>query len=295
MKIAFFSALVVLSFLSFSVKAQPIGTGDNNLVGDFSLSGYGITPYANYTKITTNSGYLELGPKNTGFSHFYTDRPLYYFNKPVVVDGGVVASYDEPLVFKTDKTETRMYINNSNGRVGIGTTSPNSMLHINAVNEAGLRVTLNHQGDWGYGIKVNANQDYTKALVVSGKDGNEKFMVYGNGKVAIGNHVHVPYNAMLTVDGKIHAEEINVSVIDWPDYVFGREYKLKPLSEVERFINENNHLPGVPSAVDVENEGVDVGQMNKILLEKVEELTLYMIEIKKENEQLKTQIQNLNK
>ena len=80
---------------------------------------------------------------------------------------------------------------------------------------------------------------------------------------------------------------------DWPDYVFAEDYNLIELEKVEHYIQENNHLPGVPSAQEVEEEGVSLGKMNKVLLEKVEELTLYMIEMNKKNEALEERLKEL--
>lgn len=97
----------------------------------------------------------------------------------------------------------------------------------------------------------------------------------------------------LTVNGKIKAEEVQV-VVDVPaDYVFDESYDLKPLEEVEQFIKENKHLPGVPNADALKANGWQVGEMNNKLLEKVEELTLYLIELKKENEALKARLDRL--
>ena len=83
----------------------------------------------------------------------------------------------------------------------------------------------------------------------------------------------------LSVDGKIACEEVMVDLSgSWPDYVFQPEYELKSLEEVQNHINEKGHLPGVPSAEEVEENGIQVGEMNKVLMEKVEELTLYILE-----------------
>lgn len=88
----------------------------------------------------------------------------------------------------------------------------------------------------------------------------------------------------LAVNGDVKAKRIKVTTTDWPDYVFRPSYKLPGLLEIEDFINVHQHLPGVPSQAEVQHAGsVDVGAMNEILLKKVEELTLYMIELKKEN------------
>ena len=91
------------------------------------------------------------------------------------------------------------------------------------------------------------------------------------------------------VIGGVKAKEVKVTLTGFPDYVFEQDYQLKPLSEVEQYVKQNKHLPEVPSAAQVEKEGLNLGEMDKVLLKKVEELTLYLIELKKENEQLKKQ------
>ena len=80
-----------------------------------------------------------------------------------------------------------------------------------------------------------------------------------------------------------------------PDYVFNNNYDLKPLVEVEEYINENKHLPGIPSSNEARGKGVDIGEMQSKLLEKIEEITLYIIELKKENEALKAKIEEIEK
>ena len=92
-------------------------------------------------------------------------------------------------------------------------------------------------------------------------------------------------DAKLTVKGNIHAEEVKVDLsVPAPDYVFEKNYSLRSLQEVENYINQNKHLPEIPAAKDLEANGVNLGEMNMLLLKKVEELTLYVIELKKENE-----------
>lgn len=89
----------------------------------------------------------------------------------------------------------------------------------------------------------------------------------------------------LSVNGKIRAKEIKVEATGWPDYVFEDGYQSKSLTELEAFIKQYKHLPEVPSAKEVEQNGVALGEMNKILLKKIEELTLLLIEQNKKNEQ----------
>lgn len=86
-----------------------------------------------------------------------------------------------------------------------------------------------------------------------------------------------------------------VQTASWVDFVFVPDYKLPTLPEVEQYILANKHLPNVPTTTQVTEKGIDLGEMNKILLQKVEELTLYMIELKKENEAIKSAITHLQK
>lgn len=107
------------------------------------------------------------------------------------------------------------------------------------------------------------------------------------GRVGIGTTNVFDYK--LAIAGKMIAEKVKVSMKEsWPDYVFQDDYKLPSLQEIEKFISEHKRLPGIPSAKEVVADGIDLGEMNRKLLEKVEELTLYIIEMKKEIEQLKT-------
>lgn len=99
---------------------------------------------------------------------------------------------------------------------------------------------------------------------------------------------------LLAVEGKIVAEEIIVTESNWADHVFYPNYKLTSLLELESKIKELGHLPGMPSEADVKENGYSVNEMQVKMLEKIEELTLYMIELKKENEKLKTQISQIS-
>lgn len=93
------------------------------------------------------------------------------------------------------------------------------------------------------------------------------------------------------VNGSILSEEVHIKVkSSWPDYVFSADYELPSLSEVESYIKQNKHLPGTPSEAEVKEHGVNLGEMNSLLLKKIEELTLYVIALKKENEEIKKQL-----
>lgn len=121
---------------------------------------------------------------------------------------------------------------------------------------------------------------------------DELFLI--DGKVGIG--ITNP-DEKLTVKGKIHAQEVRIDMNGplVPDYVFANDYKLKSLQEVEDYIKENKHLPEIPSAKEIEKNGLMLAEMNMRLLKKIEELTIYMIEMKKENEIIKKENQEIKK
>ncbi len=122
---------------------------------------------------------------------------------------------------------------------------------------------------------------------------NAKFHVNGAQLIG-GNADRIATGYKLSVRGKIIAEEVKVELYAaWPDYVFGKNYKLMPLNELEESINKNKHLPNIPSAAEVEKDGISLGDMNKRLMEKVEELTLYIIELNKKNEKLAEKVEKL--
>lgn len=143
-----------------------------------------------------------------------------------------------------------------------------------------------------------------EALVV--KTNNfERMRVSGDGILLVGLNSlpsTSPANTLLAVKGYIVSQGVKVTQTNWPDYVFEKDYNLMPLPQLAEFIQRNKHLPGVPSVAQVTADGVNLGLNQEILLRKVEELTLYMIEqnraiekVKAENEKLKKEINKLKK
>jgi len=116
-----------------------------------------------------------------------------------------------------------------------------------------------------------------------------RIWIKSNGHVGIGTSA-TGQGYLLSVNGNVRAREIVVNTSTWADYVFNKDYKLPDLATLEQQIKDQKHLPGVPTATDVQNNGVPVGEMDKILLQKIEELTLYLIEQQKEIDALKKQI-----
>ncbi|MBC31450.1 MAG: hypothetical protein CMH48_11465 [Muricauda sp.] len=108
---------------------------------------------------------------------------------------------------------------------------------------------------------------------------------YDGGNVGIGTNANP--NFMLAVDGKIIAEEVRVELSgNWPDYVFEKGYDLPTLDEIKKHIEEKGHLPNIPSTKEVKANGIELGEMNRLLLEKIEELTLYILSQERKLEKL---------
>ncbi|MBN2612051.1 MAG: hypothetical protein JXB00_10890 [Bacteroidales bacterium] len=208
------------------------------------------------------------------------------------VDGPVTStSVPARISFVTGSNSTdrqdRLTIK-ANGNIGIGTTSPNSRLEV-----AG---TI-HSTSGGFklpdGTVLNSGSQLgggggTSFWTTIGTDG-----IRYDGKVGIGIDAgasFLPGDYQLAVNGKIIATEIKVQTDIWADFVFEKDYNLWKLCEVEKYIQENKHLPGMPTSGEVAQEGVSLGEMNALLLKKIEELTLYLIQQQKRIEELEKRI-----
>jgi hypothetical protein len=211
----------------------------------------------------------------------------------------------------------------SGGNVGIGTTDPLHKLHVaseimvsGSNPGAGPQLlfsdnaasTAYPNGRWG--IEYTSSSAFNQGLNFwqpwnpsTGGGTNWRLFLKDDGKVGIGvdpdpascstaPNGPFPAGYRLYVKEGILTERLKIANYcssQWADYVFAPDYKLKPLSEVEAFVKTNKHLPNVPSAQEIENDGLDVADMLARQMEKIEELTLYMIEMKKEIDILKSE------
>lgn len=163
-----------------------------------------------------------------------------------------------------------------NGNVGIGTSAPSKKLQV----VGGLRVENEVSVGGAYVFEVDAPN------ILGGR-----FKIAANGNVGIGTSNPT---FKLAVNGTIRAMEIRVET-GWADHVFGENFRLRPLSEVEQFVRENKHLPDVTPAAEIQADGLQVGKVMTEMMQKIEELTLYVIELKKDNDAMRVYLNTLEK
>ncbi len=217
-------------------------------------------------------------------------------------NGSYLASFSNtPLLFGANAglAPTAKMIILPNGNVGVGNASPGSLLSIGSNSIRGTMVVQGITPALTIADLNTGGHSYTLYGGVSGQGSFDifdqsaattaerfKFSITASGNVGIGMS-YGNINEKLTVNGNIKAKKILVSHTGWPDFVFHPSYNLMPLSELEKFVKQNRHLPELPSAKNVEKNGISVGDNQALLLKKIEELTLYIIEMKKEIIELK--------
>ena len=242
-----------------------------------------------------NDGFLFGGSSGTdlgGFGAYGGADSLYYYY--------IGPSYTSP------------YMVLKNGNIGIGTSSPDTQLHVKGPYDGGIRIEAPGSSRWA--ILYLENDAQTWRVETSGYDNfairdetgslGEAFVILPtSGNVGIGTSSP---QSKLAVNGKITAEEVevitNVAAAEfkvkdtaWSDFVFDNNYNLPSLDTVETFIKENKHLPDIPSAKVVDENGLSMAEMMKKQMQKIEELTLYVIEQNKEIQELKEELAELKK
>jgi hypothetical protein len=158
--------------------------------------------------------------------------------------------------------------------VGINTSTPHSKLTI---------IGEENNGSIG-ALEIGTNGDPHRIFFDGDEmDSNNPLFINSNSMAPIGiGTQNIASGYLVSVGGKMIAEEVRVQLkTAWPDYVFKEDYALPTLSQVDQYIKDNKHLPGIPSAKEVEENGLHLGEMEVKLMEKIEELTLYFIELDK--------------
>jgi len=199
-----------------------------------------------------------------------------------------------------DVSGGKLFVDATSGNVGIGTGSPQASIEVRTDNTKNAVSVYERNGNKAIEIdKYGSVITYTGILSSNSSStdlvfstGASEGIRIQNGNVGIGSVSPVE---KLSVNGNVRAKKVIVSQTGWPDYVFDPAYKLKPLSELAAFIQKHQHLPDMPSAKEVEEKGVSVGDNQALLLKKIEELTLYVIALQEENERQDLLIKKLLK
>ncbi len=227
------------------------------------------------TQTTLHRSYLYYDPN-------VNDRQYFYGPRLEVVDGT-----EAPLSTLLVNGAMRNATNGSDGSVRI---SHDGALHLSGNDPNHIVAYRRHHGTELIDSPVMLG--WSGGALGFKKEAVEHISLFWNDYGNVGIGTLVP-KEKLSVNGKIRAHEIKVETANWPDYVFKPDYNLNTLSEVERFIQSNGHLPEIPSAMQVEDEGLSIGEMNKLLIKKVEELTLHAIENEKKRKKLEGKLNEM--
>jgi len=234
-------------------------------------------------------------PSSGGGSSSGSNSPNWIIkgNSGINPDSNFVGTTDnKPLLLKANnKLAIRV---DSNGNISIGDT-------INALSKLYIRPAATSSS--GVTIKALSGQSNSTYLQDWQKsDGGSIMRVSSSGRIAIGTTNMADTSFKLFVESGIRTRKVKVDVSSWADYVFDNGYRLWTLEETEKFIQQHKHLPDVPSAAEVTSKGLDVGESQTLLLRKIEELTLHLIEMNKklnelasENKDLKQVLQQTKK
>lgn len=289
------------------------GNINNN---DFTINNVGTGASMTILKANNNIGIGTATPasklhvqgevrcSNPGNGFVHTDGTTTLMTYLDAAGAWIGTESNHKLNFYTNNSAGPMMTISTSGAVGIGTAAPTTakLVIAGATGTQGIDLSTSDQYA-NMRVLQNTNGTTDKDMYFGFQSGptsslhlysnNAETMTVANGKVGIGAATATGY--LLTVGGKIICTELKVQVQPFPDYVFANGYNLKSIDEVEQHIKTYNRLPGMPSACEVEQNGMNVGDMQTRVVEKVEENTLYIIQLKKEIDALKAELNTLKK
>ncbi|MBW6483930.1 MAG: hypothetical protein K0B10_12840 [Vicingaceae bacterium] len=274
--------------------------GDANIFGTFRIKSLADTTFStNRILYITPSGKVSVGdaiPINPNPCDHEVHPWVYADGTPTDDDVALCPDFKSVTINKDFNVHGLTRLNTT----GFGTQANTQyQLNIVSVNKsAGIRLV--NLGNSDYGIKNEVQNPFIKAYTVT-KGGKDVFIVNGDGTVNIRTNESPSIKSIAVTnpnsnqdvfrvmsDGHIWATELDIKLkTNFPDYVFKANYNLMSIEELEKYIKKHNHLPNIPSAKEIEKNGLSVGEMQVKQMEKIEELTLYIIELKKEIEALK--------
>ncbi|HNP24189.1 MAG TPA: hypothetical protein PKM63_04085 [Panacibacter sp.] len=265
------------------------GTSSNwYSTGNFALMPYGGSGFVGIgTATPATKLQVFTGDASYGLTH---TNGVVTVGSYVGNNGGWLGTKsNHPLYFFTNNSTALMTITTA-GSVGIGTISPATKFQLQTADASygithtnGTVTVGTYVGSSGGWIATKSNSPLYFCTGLLAQNGSAQMTLLLNGNVGIGT-LNPSYK--LSVNGTIQAKEVRVET-GWADFVFEKNYKLRSLSEVENYINENNHLPDLPSAKEMQADGLPVAETETKMMQKIEELTLYVIQLQKEIDQLK--------
>ncbi len=247
--------------------------------------GIGTTIPSNPLHILSSSEHHQLRLEGANGKHTWIE---YYPSGTGVVNWQNGVNTNGFNIYDKTNAAYRLTISNS-GNVGIGTIAPNERLDINGNILVDRMIKIDGHGSVA-SLQIMDNSDTgTPDIVLRGDDGDSYLKA---GSLGIGTTDTGTYK--LAVNGNVRAKEIKVET-GWSDFVFEKGYDLPTLEEVEAHINAKGHLKDIPSAAEVAENGILLGEMDSKLLQKIEELTLYIIDINERTERLERENAELKK
>jgi hypothetical protein len=264
-----FGTLPVLAQNNYYPTTGNIGHGTPTSTANFNLQLHGTTNYSESDKVTgliNNYGVTSrFGLTNTTTGATANDGMLFRMSSTNFI--------------MDNKENGNIFINSGNALMGIIGSANRAFVggtSITGDNYGAFNVSSSDNGifiypttQFKFGLSIRMNSLTDNAIQVMGSNGTTR-------------------NFSVKANGEVYARKYTTTLDDIPDYVFNSDYELMTFQELRDFISTNRHLPNVPSAKEYKETGVDLGEMNRVLLEKVEELTLYLLQLEEQMNILKT-------